>query len=79
VEIQHGIFARIPASENLGLRIVQDITDSESIVNSCVTRESTGMVHKFCGAGACAGHFEVRNLNSFLLLNIHALSISISS
>lgn len=47
VEIQHGIFARIPASENLGLRIVQDITDSESIVNSYVTRESAGMVHEF--------------------------------
>jgi len=40
VEIQIGIFARVSVSKIYDCELFQDVTDSESIINSRVIRES---------------------------------------
>jgi len=40
VETQLGIFARVPVSEIYVWELFQDVTDSESAINSRVARES---------------------------------------
>jgi len=61
VEIYLGIFTFISKSKISICESFHGVTDSESIVNSRVTRKSERMVYEFFPAGKNSRHFEARN------------------